>query len=262
MKKLIIFDLDGTLAKSKSPLDPEMLTLLHDLLEVAKVAVISGGDWPQFEKQLVSNLPQDQSLNNLSILPTCGTKFFRYSGSWNKIYSEDFSAADKKKIIDSLQQAFQAAGVIVEKHWGEAIEDRGSQITLSALGQQAPLADKEKWDPDFAKRQKIKAILDPLIPGFSVRLGGATSIDVTKPGIDKAYGIGKLRDILGISLNEMIYIGDALFPGGNDYPAEMAGVISIPVREPEDTKRVVEAIIACLGGDRQADFELVSSKQG
>jgi hypothetical protein len=78
---------------------------------------------------------------------------------------------------------------------------------------------------------------------------GATSIDVTKPGIDKAYGVRKLRDILGISLKEMIFIGDALFPGGNDYPAEEAGVVAIPVRGPEDTKRVIEAIIACLKDD-------------
>ena len=63
-------------------------------------------------------------------------------------------------------------------------------------------------------------------------MGGATSIDVTKPGIDKAYGVRKLRDVLGISLKEMIFIGDALFAGGNDYPAEQAGVVSIPVRVP------------------------------
>ena len=80
--------------------------------------------------------------------------------------------------------------------WGEVIEDRGSQITFSALGQQAPLAEKEKWDPDFAKRKKIKALVDPLIPEFSVRLGGATSIDVTKPGIDKAYGIENCETFL------------------------------------------------------------------
>ena len=255
MKKLVVFDLDGTLAQSKSSLDAETSILLRDLLSVVKVAVISGGDWPQFEEQVLSHLPHDQGLENLSLLPTCGTKFFRYSGDWKKIYSEDFTADEKKKITDSLHKAFQAAGFQVEKVWGEVIEDRGSQITLSALGQQAPLEEKIKWDPDFAKRKKIKAILDPLIPGFSVRLGGATSIDVTKPGIDKAYGMRKLRDILGISLKEMIYVGDALFPGGNDYPAEEAGVISIPVRGPEDTKRVIEAIIACLGGDQQADFQ-------
>jgi HAD superfamily hydrolase (TIGR01484 family) len=246
LKKLIVFDLDGTLAESKSSLDPEMSRLLHDLFGVVRVAVISGGGWPQFEKQVLSHLPHDDSLGNLSLLPTCGTKFFRYQGDWKELYSEDFTAEEKAKIVSSLEQAVGEAGFKAEKVWGEVIEDRGSQITFSALGQQAPLEEKQKWDPDFAKRKKIKAIVDTLIPGFSVRLGGATSIDVTKPGIDKAYGIRKLRDILGISLKEMIFIGDALFPGGNDYPAQQAGVVSISVRGPNETKPVVEAIIACL----------------
>jgi HAD superfamily hydrolase (TIGR01484 family) len=246
MKKLIVFDLDGTLAESKASLDGDMSRLLHDLLGIVKVAVISGGDWPQFEKQVLSHLPHDESLANLSILPTCGTKFFRYAGDWKKLYSEDFTPDEKAKIVAALKKAVAEAGFKAEKLWGEAIEDRGSQITFSALGQQAPLEEKKKWDPDFAKRKKIKAIVDTLIPEFSVRLGGATSVDVTKPGIDKAYGVRKLRDVLGISLTEMIYIGDALFAGGNDYPAEQAGVVSIPVEGPNETKRVVEAIIACL----------------
>ena len=250
--KLIVFDLDGTLAESKSPLDAVMAARLHDLLNIVKVAVISGGDWPQFEKQLLSNLPQDQCLVNLSILPTCGTKFFQYAGEWKKIYSEDFTAAEKKKIVSSLEKAVGAAGFKVERVWGEVIEDRGSQITFSALGQQAPLAEKDKWDPDFAKRKKIKSILDTFIPEFSVRLGGTTSVDVTKHGIDKAYGIRKLRDLLGISLKEMVFIGDALFPGGNDYPAIEAGVVAIEVRGPNETKLVVETIIACLDRHQEA----------
>jgi HAD superfamily hydrolase (TIGR01484 family) len=251
MKSLIVFDLDGTLAASKSALDAEMASLLHELLSVVKVAVISGGAWQQFEKQMLSELPLDENLLKLSILPTCGTQFFQYTGEWRKLYSEDLTSDERGKIISALNQAIDTAGFNVEKTRGETIEDRGSQITYSALGQQAPLTEKAKWDSDFAKRTKIKAILDVLIPDFSVRIGGATSIDITKPGIDKAYGIRKLRDILGISLQEMIYVGDALFPGGNDYPAEQAGVISIPVRGPNETKRVIEAIIACLGDDRQ-----------
>ena len=247
MKKLIVFDLDGTLAPSKSSLDSEMASLLHDLLGVVKVAVISGGAWLQFETQLLNKLKQDERLKKLSILPTCGTQFFEYEGQWKRLYEEDFTADQKEKIIESLNKAIEAAGFKVEKTWGETIEDRGSQITYSALGQQAPLEDKVKWDADFAKRKKIKAILDTLIPEFSVRLGGATSIDVTKPGIDKAYGIKKLREILGIEVNEMIYVGDALFPGGNDYPAKQAGAVSIAVRGPDDTKRVIETMIACLG---------------
>jgi HAD superfamily hydrolase (TIGR01484 family) len=250
MKKLIVYDLDGTLAESKSPLDAEMAGLLHDLLGIVKVAVISGGAWRQFEGQLLSNLSHDERLANLSLLPTCGTQFFRYGADWKKVYSEDLAADEKAKIESSLETAVSQAGFKPQRLWGEQIEDRGSQITFSALGQQAPLAEKDKWDPDYAKRKKITAILDTLLPEFSVRMGGATSIDVTKPGIDKAYGIRKLRDILGIPLKAMIFIGDALFVGGNDYPAEEAGVVSIPVKSPEETKRVTEAIIACLDPER------------
>ena len=247
MKKLIVFDLDGTLAPSKSSLAPQTAALLHDLLGIIKAAVISGGAWAQFEKQLLSDLPKNSCLANLSLLPTCGTKFFQYNGKWVELYSEDLTADQRKNIIDSLNKAVDETGYRAKKLWGEAIEDRGSQVTFSALGQQAPLAEKEKWDPDFTKRKNITAILKKLIPEFSVRMGGATSIDVTKPGIDKAYGIGKLRDTLHLSLKEMVYIGDALFPGGNDYPAEKAGVVSIPVKGPDDTNLVIKTILACLG---------------
>jgi phosphomannomutase len=226
--------------------------LLQELLGLSKVAVISGGDWPQFENQLLSNLPRDEHLKNLSLLPTCGTKFFSYDGTWKKIYSEDLSSDEKETIISSLNKSWAEAGFKVQKVWGEVIEDRGSQITFSALGQYAPLEEKGKWDPDFTKRKKIKAILDNFIPGYSVRIGGETSIDITKPGIDKAYGIKKLRDILDISLKEMIFIGDALFVGGNDYPVEDVGVASIPVLGPKETKLVTKTIIACMNGNNPA----------
>jgi phosphomannomutase len=250
--KLIVFDLDGTLADSKASLDGEMATLLGALMKIVKVAVISGGDWPQFEKQLLANLRQDEQLKNLSLLPTCGTKFYQYSGVWNKIYSEDFTAEEKKKISEALTQALATAALKIDKVWGEAIEDRGSQITFSALGQQAPIQEKKKWDPDFTKREKIQELLGALIPQFSVRLGGTTSVDITKPGIDKAYGIRKLKDTLGIEINEMIFVGDALFPGGNDYPVKEVGVVSIRVRDPNESKRVIEAILACLGQTQSA----------
>jgi len=251
MKKLIVFDLDGTLAESKASLDSEMSALLNDLVGIIKVAVISGGDWSQFEKQLLSNLSKNEHLKNLSLLPTCGTKYFQYTGDWKKIYSEDFTAEEKEKIVNSLKKALGTADYKVEKVWGEVIEDRGSQITFSGLGQQAPIEEKKKWDPDFIKRKKIKAILDTYIPEFSVRLGGTTSVDITKPGIDKAYGVKKLRDILGIAFNEMIFIGDALFPGGNDYPAEENGAVSsIQVKNPNETKLAIKTIIACLGQER------------
>jgi hypothetical protein len=195
----------------------------------------------------VQRLPQGQSFENLLLLPTCGTKFFRHEdGVWKKLYSEDFTAAEKQKILSSMDRAISEAGYKPTQTWGDVVEDRGSQITFSALGQQAPLEPKHAWDPDFAKRTRIKAILDQYIPEFSVRMGGATSIDVTKPGIDKAYGIAKLRDLCHIAIEEMIFIGDAIFPGGNDYPPKEMGVDSICIRDVHETKRTVEGIILCL----------------
>jgi HAD superfamily hydrolase (TIGR01484 family) len=250
VKKLVVFDLDGTLASSKASLDAEMAALLGVLLGVVKVAVISGGGWPQFETQLLSLLPRDDRLRNLSLLPTCGTQFFHYAPGWTLLYAENFSDEEKQRIVQALNEAIESSDFRIDTTWGEQIEDRESQITFSALGQQAPLGEKEKWDPDFAKRKKMQAHLEQRLPGFSVRLGGTTSVDVTKLGIDKGHGMRKLRDHLGIGLHEMLFIGDALFPGGNDYPAKEAGVESIQVRDPNESKRVIEAIIACLGRAR------------
>ena len=202
----------------------------------------------------------DQRLVSLFLLPTCGTKFYRYESGWKLLYAENFTDEEKEKVVRSLKQVIESSAFKVHETWGEVIEDRGSQITFSALGQRAPIEEKENWDPDFAKRKKMKALLDELIPEFSVRLGGTTSVDVTKPGIDKAYGIHKLRDTLGIAIQEMMFIGDALFPGGNDYPAKEAGVVSIQVRDPEEAKRVIEAITACLDGAEDTKLREVESR--
>ena len=157
MKKLIVFDLDGTLAESKSSLDDEMAALLRHAPGRRE-----GGDHLRRRLAAVPEAGPRQSsagdhLANLSLLPTCGTKFYRYDGDWKKIYSEDFTANEKEKIIGALQQAVDASGFAADKVWGETIEDRDSQITYSALGQHAPMEEKKKWDPDFAKRKTMKA---------------------------------------------------------------------------------------------------------
>jgi len=262
MKKLIVFDLDGTLALSKAPLDDEMAALFSRLIETVRVAIISGGDWPQFEKQVLSHLSKEKHLKHLSCLPTCGTKFYQYKHGWKELYAENFTDAEKTKITTSLEQAIKESKTTVKKTWGEQIEDRGSQITFSALGQQAPLEEKSVWDPKFIKRKKIKAILDKLIPEFSVQMGGATSIDITKPGIDKAYGMRKLKSVLDIKISEMLFIGDALFKGGNDYPARTTGADCIQVRDPDETKRVIESILVCLGGKLAKNKKIKNNKNG
>ncbi|MGN6376938.1 MAG: HAD-IIB family hydrolase [Sphingomonas sp.] len=247
MKRLIAFDLDGTLAESKQPLDPDMGKALADLLVVADVAVISGGDWPQFDKQVASRLPGNADLERLWLMPTTGTKLYTWRhGQWGPVYAELFDDAEKQAIIAAFDASLRATGFVPERSWGERIEDRGSQITFSALGQQAPLDAKAQWDPDHAKREVIQADLRQRLPGMAINIGGATSIDVTRAGVDKAYGLNRLADASGIPLQEMLFVGDAIFPGGNDYPAVTLGLEVIGVRDPRETQAVIATAIACL----------------
>ena len=246
MKKLVAFDLDNTLAASKQAIEPAMAEALADLLGVADVAVISGGDWPQFEKQVASRLPDRADRARLWLMPTTGTKLYTFrDGAWAPIYAELFSADEKQAIIAAFNASLEATGFQPEQTWGERIEDRGSQITFSALGQQAPLEAKEHWDPDFAKRKVIQADLRTRLPGLAINMGGATSIDITRAGVDKGYGLKKLRDASGIVLDAMLFVGDAIFPGGNDYPAKEIGLDTVRVRDPQDTLGVIATVVAC-----------------
>ena len=248
-KELIIFDLDGTLAASKSALDSEMAGLIIKLLEGRKVAVISGGKYAQFEKQFLGNLPKDELsakyFQNLFLLPTSGTRLYSWKmigeregerensggkkvgavGVWYEEYSENLSEDDKKTILKTLKEALLEAGIETpEKTYGKIIEDRESQITFSALGQEAPLELKNAWDPNGAKRKVAVDILKERLPNFDVSMGGSTSIDITMKGVNKAYGIHKLEEFLKIPIIKMVFVGDKIFPGGNDYAAKMTGV--------------------------------------
>jgi phosphomannomutase len=241
-KNLIIFDLDGTLTPSKSPMSPEMGALLGRLLAQKKVAVISGGSYPQFLSEFLTALPtKADGLANLYLVPTSGTRLFTWKGTWTEEYAENFTKEEKVAIMAAFKSALTAAGYEEPaKTYGPVIEDRESQITFSALGQAAPIAVKQGWDPDHSKRDRIVAGMVPKLPTFDVRIGGTTSIDVTKRGVNKAYGIHKLEQYLKIPIDKMLFIGDALFYGGNDYPAKTTGVDCIQVSGPEETQKLIE----------------------
>lgn len=254
MKKIIAFDLDGTLAPSKSAVPSRILELLANLLENYQVCVISGGKFEQFNKQLLSNLKTDSlKLAKLHIMPTCGTQYYTFnpeSKEWTKVYSEDFTDEQKKTITQALEAGLNELGYREDKTYGEIIEDRGSQITLSTLGQdivdvlgEDGVRQKEAWDPDNAKKEKIRKYVSKLIPEFEVKVGGLTSIDVTKPGIDKAYGMKKLMEVTCVTKDEILFIGDRLKEGGNDYPVVAFGIDGLEIDSWQETAVAIEAII-------------------
>jgi hypothetical protein len=164
--------------------------------------------------------------------------------AWQQVYAEDLAAEQRARIVAAIDQGADALGYRAAKLWGAQIEDRGSQVTFSALGQEAPVTSKEAWDPDGTKKQKLRDYVAKAIPEFEVRVGGSTSIDVTKPGIDKAYGIKKLIDLLALSKTDVVFIGDRLSKGGNDYPVKAMGVDCLAVSRWQDTALVIQTILS------------------
>ncbi len=246
-RKVITFDLDNTLAESKSPLNDAMGEQLGRLLELYEVCVISGGRFEQFKTQMIDRLEVDNKLlTRLHIMPTCGTRYYRYNeetGEWNKQYAEDLDDAEKKRIITVLEEAAKELGYWEKDPAGEIIEDRESQITYSALGQQALPEAKYAWDPDDKKKRQIRDYAADRLPGLEVRVGGTTSIDVTRIGIDKAYGMKKLMAEMGLEEKDILFIGDRLEEGGNDYPVKAMGIDCVQVEDYRSTPAVVDAII-------------------
>ena len=239
--KAVIFDLDDTLAPSKSPLDPSMATALVSLLQRVSVCIISGGRFEQFQAQVLDRLTApEQVLSRLQLMPTNGTRYYaRQHGAWSQVYAENLSAAQTARITQVLEETSRTLGYWEEHSWGALIEDRGSQVTYSALGQAAPLDAKTAWDPDGAKKRALVAHAAPLLPDFEVRGGGSTSIDVTRKGIDKAYGVRKLMMRFHVTPEELLFVGDRLDESGNDYPVLAVGVPCVPVTSWQDTLTVI-----------------------
>jgi HAD superfamily hydrolase (TIGR01484 family) len=248
MKKLIVCDLDGTLAESKQPLSYEMNEALTLLLEKYSVAIISGGPWKQFQTQFLDHFLVEEKLQKkLYLFPTCGASFYQFKKEqWEKIYSYNFSALQKEAIMEAFKECFKQVGFEIPakpKH-GEILEDRDSQITFSALGQHAPLESKKKWDPNHLKRLEMIGYLQvSLGKDYEIRSGGTSSIDVTLKGIDKAFGIQKMVEYLGFELKDMLGLGDHMQKGGNDYPMKIAGIDTQEVTGPKDTLKIIEELL-------------------
>lgn len=250
MKKVLAFDLDDTLAVSKAPLSDRMAELLGRLLEQFDVCVISGARFEQFQKQIIGQADfSPMQLRRLHLMPTCGTRYYRFNEvakAWELEYAEDLTAEEKAKIFAALEAGAKELGYWEENPAGDIIDDRESQITFSALGQNAKAEDKYEWDRDGVKKRTLREYVAKALPEFEVRAGGTTSIDVTKPGIDKAYGMHKLIDILDLSRDDILYFGDSISEGGNDYPVKAMGIDALEVSQWEDTAARLETILAVI----------------
>jgi starch phosphorylase len=240
MPKLVIFDLDNTLTESRTAIPIDTAVLLRELLKQTKVAVISGAAFWQFEKELLKPLAATESeLANLFILTTSGAELWIYENSWKRLYAERLSRRDKSRVREALMQV-----LVVDKAGLEPLlDDRDSGMTYSALGKDAPPDLKSPWDPDQKKRRVLVEKLSPLLSGLELKIGGTTSIDITNIGIDKSFGVRKIIEYTKVEKDSVVFIGDALFPEGNDSPVNNIGIKTISTKGPSDTRSIMKNIL-------------------
>jgi len=247
--RLVAFDLDDTLAPSKSAIDPRIGDLLVALAARVEVAIISGGQLAQFMSQVVDRLPDAATAvaGSIHLLPTCGTQYYRLAEDGvTTVYAHTLTDDQKARALAAVEDEARRMGLWESETWGPILEDRGSQITFSALGQRAPVAAKTAWDPTGAKKNSLRAAVAERLPDLEVRSGGSTSVDITERGIDKAYGMRQLVEQTGIPLDDMLFVGDRLDPDGNDYPVLAMGVACQAVEGWEDTAAFLEELIPTL----------------
>ncbi|MGV9860371.1 HAD-IIB family hydrolase [Gordonia sp. NPDC003425] len=243
--RLVMFDLDDTLAPSKSPMADEMVEVFTRLLDRGLVAIISGGRFEQFQAQVLDRLGDGVARANLHLMPTNGTQYVRWNGAeWETVYAEHLTDDEKNRTWVTLETGAKELGLWETQTWGPILEDRGSQITFSALGQSAPVDAKQAWDPDGRKKEALRAYAAERLPDLEVRSGGSTSVDVTRKGIDKAYGARRLMEILGLGVDDILFFGDRLDEGGNDRPVMELGITSVPVDGWTDTHAKLGELLA------------------
>ena len=261
MKKVLSFDIDQTLNIAKTPIPDEIAELLIGCLDHFKICPISGQKFDQFLIQIVNRLVEHgvtpKQLENLHLFVAQGTQYYIYENktenydekNWKLVYDYPLTDEEVEKIFKVLEESARETGYWEEdklEDGDQIIENRRSIVAFSALGQHAGTAQKYEWDPDTKKRQEIVKKAVEKAPEFQYEIGGTTSINAFKKGMNKEFGMGKLLEVLKVEKEDVLYFGDMTQPGGNDYPVVKMGIDTVTVRSYEDTAYALRGILGVI----------------
>lgn len=242
--RAVLFDLDNTLADRMEGPTPEMVAAFSQLLERLPCAIITAASIERIERLVLSALPADAKKENLYLLPDMAGTGYRWEGGWKPFYEDLLTPEESAHILEELKRAVEETGIIKDApQQGERYEAHRAQVIFTALGLEAPKAEKEAWDPDQEKRKKLIEVLQPRLPGFDIYIGGRTTIDIARHGIDKGYGVRKFAAYLGCEPREMLFVGDELYPGGNDAVVIPTGIEVRQIANPAETLAVIRDLL-------------------
>lgn len=246
--KAILFDIDDTLAVSWQPPAPGMIEKLSSLLDVMPVAILTAASFPRVEKAFLPALEAHPHTKRLYVFSYNGAELHMLKdGQWTAIYRITMPKETRARVITAIKECVEKTKIMKKqtKYRWEILE-RESKIVFSALGLHASAEDKRAWDPSFEKRSALVKELKKRLKDVEILIGGTTTVDVTAHGIHKGYGALWLAKELGIKPEEMLFVGDAIYPGGNDYVVMQAGVDTRQVQNPAETEKLIDALLTQL----------------
>ncbi|HWP61785.1 MAG TPA: HAD-IIB family hydrolase [Candidatus Paceibacterota bacterium] len=244
----VFFDLDDTLALTFESPSVQMIDKLIEVLALMPLAIITGRDFPWMARDFLPQITQRGRSEGLYVFPEGAAQGLQWYGAkWQELYGESLSEEDRERIKKAILESVEETGILKDMPvFGERFVQKRAMVAFAALGYDVPADLKYSWDPGNLRRSKLRDAIAAKLPEFDVLMGGATSTDVTKKGVNKSYGVNWLSKHLNIPASEMLYVGDALFPGGNDFVVIETGIQTRITKGPAETLGIIDELLkAC-----------------
>ncbi len=247
--KIAIFDLDETLALSLQIPSRRATEGLVALLERIPVCIMTGRKFEEVQSEFLDPLTISPHAKRLYFMASGASKGFRFEeGAWREVFSHELTKGEREVIRRAIEETVEETNALKGLPcYGECYIDKGTMLTFAMLGVSIPEDAKRSWDPGNVQRKKFWSVLAPKLPTYDVFMGGFSAIDITRKGINKAYGVKWLAEKLKIAPSDMLYVGDALYEGGNDAVVIPTGIQTRSVSGPEETLTVLDELLRACG---------------
>lgn len=245
MPAAVVFDLDGTLGKPHENPNDSIITKIEQLSKRTAVGILSAAPLERVERSVLDRLSEEALKERMYVLTVNGAQGYVWSGSvWRDAYDKSLTSTEKSAIRSAFEALEKNTKVKVKNSQGATIVDFGGYIAYTPLGKDAAPHDKESWDPKGTKRRALIAKLRPMLTdGYEIYLSGETSIDITRTDANKAHGIRWLAKKLSTPVDTILFVGDALFEGGNDHVIIATGARTRQVANPKETEAILDTLL-------------------
>ena len=230
MKRLICFDLDGTLSQHKTPITQEVKTMLDRLSEKYKIMMVGAGNAPRIWNQM-GQYPID-------IIGNYGMQEAVVKDGQLCIVREDTVVPDKEMFLEKCAYLREKYGYT--QYYGDSVEFHpAGMVTFCLLGTPTPIDEKIAFDPTREKRRVLYPEVLELFPEHSVYIGGSSSFDFTPKQYNKYDAIMKYAAENGYSKEEILYVGDDFEDGGGDSHIRIYGMDYICIDDYRKTPEIL-----------------------